>query len=334
MGGAFAVGAALQGVSSGLSHRILTCSTDHAGTLAQVEGVALAIARKMQAEDGQPTEILRHHWKHDLARHLRLTRSLDFDVVVSSGSSGARKALRLLQPGSRSLWVHLEALVYEGGRPDLHAVPAHDWQPEFETPGHLKMAGAPHRIVRQVIEERRGAARQRYGLSPGDRAAVFLVGGTSRAFLMDTAAAQSVSKKVSEVAATGYRCFVTTSRRTPQNARAVFERLIGPSVTLWDGTGDNPYLDYLALADCLFVSEDSISMTCEAATLQRPLYRLDLTPIPGPDLEKLRRFQASWSDFQLPAAAFEPDARWAAGTPPDDAEAISLRTLELMRRLA
>jgi mitochondrial fission protein ELM1 len=317
-----------------MPHRILTCSTDHAGTLAQVEGVALAIARKLRAEDGQPTEILRHHWTHDLARHLGLTRSLDFDVIVSSGSSGARKALRLRRLRNRSLWVHLEALVYEGERPDLHAVPAHDWQPDFETPGHLRLAGAPHRLLRDVIEARRGAARSRFGLSPSDRAAVFLLGGTSRAFVMDAAAAQSVAGEIRRVAGNGYRCFVTASRRTPHQVRTVFQGLIGPSVTLWDGTGDNPYLDFLALADCLFVSEDSISMTCEAATLQRPLYRLDLTPIPGPALDKLRRFQALWSEFQLPAAAFEPDARWTAGTPPDDAEAIAVRTLELMRRLA
>ena len=314
--------------------RILTCSTKHAGTVAQVEGVALAVARKITAEDGRPVEIVRHHWRHDLLLHVPLlSRSRHFDVIISSGSSGARKALRQRASIPASIWVHLEALVYRRGLPDLHAVPAHDWRDEFQTPAHLKMAGSPHRVRREDVEQRRLAARERQGVLPGERVAVFLIGGTSRAFAMDMAAAKAVARQLERVAGSSYRCFVTLSRRSPPQARAVLEAVRHPAITIWDGTGDNPYLDYLAIADCLFVTEDSISMTCEAAMAGRPLYRLALTPLPGPALEKLRRFQSHWSAFQLPAEAFRPDAEWGDRVAPDDAEAVAARTVELMRRL-
>ena len=41
---------------------------------------------------------------------------------------------------------------------------------------------------------------------------------------------------------------------------------------LWDGTGDNPYPSFLAHADMLVVTADSVNMTGEACSTGRPVY--------------------------------------------------------------
>ena len=44
---------------------------------------------------------------------------------------------------------------------------------------------------------------------------------------------------------------------------------------VWDGTGDNPYFAYLALADALLVTADSVSMVSEAAATGKPVQYRD-----------------------------------------------------------
>jgi mitochondrial fission protein ELM1 len=48
--------------------------------------------------------------------------------------------------------------------------------------------------------------------------------------------------------------------------------LKGHSYKIWDGTGQNPYLAYLGLADQIIVTHDSISMASEACFTGKPVY--------------------------------------------------------------
>ena len=41
---------------------------------------------------------------------------------------------------------------------------------------------------------------------------------------------------------------------------------------VWDGSGDNPYFGFLALADAIVVTEDSVNMVTEAAGTGKPVY--------------------------------------------------------------
>jgi mitochondrial fission protein ELM1 len=45
---------------------------------------------------------------------------------------------------------------------------------------------------------------------------------------------------------------------------------------IWDGTGDNPCDGFLALADAIVVTVDSINMTTEAAATGKPVYTVEL----------------------------------------------------------
>ncbi|HEY9147010.1 MAG TPA: ELM1/GtrOC1 family putative glycosyltransferase, partial [Thiobacillus sp.] len=43
-----------------------------------------------------------------------------------------------------------------------------------------------------------------------------------------------------------------------------------------DGTGENPYLAYLALADYVVVTADSVNMVSEACTTGKPVFVVEL----------------------------------------------------------
>ncbi|MBY0281223.1 MAG: mitochondrial fission ELM1 family protein [Alphaproteobacteria bacterium] len=66
---------------------------------------------------------------------------------------------------------------------------------------------------------------------------------------------------------------ITPSRRTrPEMVTMLQAGLKGLSCQIWDGKSDNPYLEYLALADALVVTGDSISMMSEACLMGKPVY--------------------------------------------------------------
>jgi mitochondrial fission protein ELM1 len=80
---------------------------------------------------------------------------------------------------------------------------------------------------------------------------------------------------------------MTYSRRTPSAARAAMSRRLGARPGLiWDGRGDNPYFAFLAAADYILVTEDSINMAAEAASTGKPLFIL---PMRG-ESERIGRF--------------------------------------------
>ena len=79
--------------------------------------------------------------------------------------------------------------------------------------------------------------------------------------------ATELGKTVTEmVQATSGSLVVTTSRRTePEVEKALFRTLPEPAHTFhWSSGQENPYFGYLALADLIVVTGDSVSMASEA----------------------------------------------------------------------
>ena len=80
---------------------------------------------------------------------------------------------------------------------------------------------------------------------------------------------------------------VTPSRRTgPRNEAALRQALSGVPAAIWDGTGENPYFAYLAHADAILVTPDSVSMVSEACATGKPVFVVGDVPPSG----KLRAF--------------------------------------------
>ena len=61
-----------------------------------------------------------------------------------------------------------------------------------------------------------------------------------------------------------------------KNIAAIREELRQAPAVIWDGTSENPYFGYLALADTIIVTSDSVSMVSEACSTGKPVYVLDL----------------------------------------------------------
>ena len=63
-------------------------------------------------------------------------------------------------------------------------------------------------------------------------------------------------------------------RAAPRRRRCAPSPQLSPSVPhfVWDGTGDNPYYAFLAVADAIVVTEDSVNMVTEAAGTGKPVY--------------------------------------------------------------
>ena len=115
-----------------------------------------------------------------------------------------------------------------------------------------------------------------------------LLGGESQAFSFPPEDAASFGAKLARLAReNGASLLVTPSRRTSPEALAALSAAIKdvPHI-VWDGTGDNPYFAFLALADAIVATEDSVNMVTEAAGTDKPVYVQRLKPadaLPHPD---------------------------------------------------
>src|SRR5207245_2839417 len=128
----------------------------------------------------------------------------------------------------------------------------------------------------------------------------------------------------------GGSAVVTPSRRTGAAGVALLrQRLAGLSAEIWDGTGDNPYYAYLAAADALLVTADSVSMVSEAAATGKPVHILELA---GGDAKFARFHQAMREDgITRPFAGHIESCSYV---PPDDtARAGGLLRDRVLRRL-
>ena len=124
---------------------------------------------------------------------------------------------------------------------------------------------------------------------PAPRTAV-LIGGSNRAQRLDDAYFDALLERVAaRHASDGGSFLVSVSRRTPAatatRLRAAFARFPG---AFWSGEGDNPYAGFLAWADRIVVTPDSVNMLSEACATGKPVYTFAPRPIAG----KLAAFHA------------------------------------------
>jgi mitochondrial fission protein ELM1 len=163
-----------------------------------------------------------------------------------------------------------------------------------------------HRISRDRLG--RAEARWRDRLAPLSRPyTVVLLGGNSGPYCFTPDRAQQLAASVSRMAGqSGGALLVTSSARTPTGTLKAFERgLTAPHyVHHWQPNDpDNPYFAFLALADALVVTGESVSMLTEACMTGKPVYIYDLGdhPVPLPmDLsarEPVRPRRRPWWHF-------------------------------------
>jgi len=145
---------------------------------------------------------------------------------------------------------------------------------------------APHRITEQRLNCARKSGK--IDMSAMTRPCIAVsVGGKNSVYSFNSEVRASFARHLSKAAQSGVSFLVTPSRRT--DARVI--EVIGEAIKhaphqIWDGSGENPYFDYLALCDGLIVTADSINMTGEAIATGKPVYVFH----PGAGSKKFNHF--------------------------------------------
>lgn len=191
------------------------------------------------------------------------------DLLVASG----RRAVAYLPAvkrasGGRTFTVYLKDPRTRTSVADLIWAPAYD---RLEGPNVFVTLTSPHRVSAARLADARERPDARLAGLPVPRVAV-LAGGDSRHHRYTEADISRFARGLAEVAGTGAGLMITASRRTPPDLRLALLDLAARSRGfMWDGTGENPYVAMLALADFVVVTADSANMVGEAAATGAPV---------------------------------------------------------------
>jgi len=148
-------------------------------------------------------------------------------------------------------------------------VPAHD---RVEGPNVMSTLTAPHGFSPLVLQRIRAAPPADIAALPHPRAAVIL-GGPNAVYRYGEDCALELATALASLGSLAVSFLITSSRRTPPYLLdAVREATAGAPRLIWDGSGENPYAAFLALADLFVVTADSVNMTGEACVTGRPVY--------------------------------------------------------------
>src|SRR6266852_969684 len=206
---------------------------------------------------------------------------------------------------------------------DMLFVPEHD---RLRGPRIVLTSGAIHRVT----PERLAAERRRFPALDALARPVLgvLIGGANRTYRLDLRRLGEIAEMIAAaLRRTGGSAVVTPSRRTGEPGLAVLrERLAGLPGAIWDGAGDNPYYAYLATADALLVTADSVSMVSEAAATGKPVHIIGLD---GGDA-KFARFHETMRNAGITRPFTGEIECWSYAPPDDTARAgAALRELVL-----
>ena len=197
------------------------------------------------------------------------------DLLIATGRHSVSSSLAVGElSGGRCFRVQIQDPGIDPKHFDLVVVPRHD---RLRGANVLVTTGALHQVSAATL----AAARQRFAARlaalPRPRVAV-LLGGSNGAYRFTPALARELADRLAAVIrGQGGSLMVTPSRRTDAGAAAVCREALGrlPG-EFWDGTGDNPYLGYLAFADAVVVTSDSVNMVCEACATGLPVHVFEL----------------------------------------------------------
>lgn len=254
------------------------------------ERQAMALAAAMGQRPRVHRVALRPPWSW-LAPHLKLggwlalppalrdsTRVEPPQLVIGCGRSGAlASALIRARHGSYAVQILDPRAALDAW--DLVVAPAHDalaGDNVVTTIGSLNTI-TPARLAAAAIEHAELAEL------PRPRTAV-LVGGTTNAVRVDAGYAADLLQRLSRWRARdGGSFLVTTSRRTSPGVAETLRATATESDRIFSGEHEhgNPYLGFLAHADRIVVTPDSVNLMSEACATGKPVYCLVREPVRG-----------------------------------------------------
>lgn len=200
-------------------------------------------------------------------------------MAIAAGSRAGRvlSHLKARKPGLFAVQI-LKPWMGKYGAYDAIIMPMHDNPPKLANV--CAITGALNRVTKERLNAEAQRWAKRLSSCPAPRLAV-MVGGTSKHGVLTEAHVKALAKQMLALAkAHGMSLLVSTSRRTGEANSAVLARILEGQkevpVNVWRPESttqrDNPYFAYLALADAVVVTGESVSMVGEAATAGKPVY--------------------------------------------------------------
>jgi len=253
---------------------------DRAGNRSQCLGVAEALGLPYETKE------LSYSWMGKLpnsllgAGFLGITRDCIEtlnppwpDLVIAAGRRTASVARRIKRLSSGK--TRLVQIMWPGpqgaGEFDLIAVPKHD--DISDKPNIINILGSPHKVTYEYLETIRSEWMTRFQDLPQPRIAL-IVGGSTKNRSFTKAMAEELGSLASTMAnQAGGSLLVSTSRRTGEAADSLIKAISAPAIVFrWGDSGENPYSAYLACADAIVVTGESMSMCSEACSGLGPVY--------------------------------------------------------------
>ncbi|MSP84187.1 MAG: hypothetical protein EXQ94_15100 [Alphaproteobacteria bacterium] len=242
-------------------------------------------------------------------------------LLIATGRPTVAAALAAGRRGTRTFTVQIQDPRVNPARFGLVVAPAHDGL----TGGNvITTVGSLHGITAAKL----AAATIDPALAalPRPRIAV-LLGGANRAFNFDAGQVRELAGDLARLArAEGGSLLVTPSRRTGDSVIAAFRAALADVPhAWWEGRPPNPYLGYLALADAIVVTADSVNLTSEALATAKPVL---VAPMRGGG-GKFRRFHSDLEEKGYTRPFRGRLEAWTY-TPPDDTGRVAA---DIRRRL-
>ncbi len=160
---------------------------------------------------------------------------------------------------------------------DLVAIPNHDRL--LRAPDNvLHITGAPHRLTPMRLIRAAEHWQHHFHSLPRPRIACLVGGASGRGRPLTAEMARTLARQTATLAKINCgSILLTTSRRTNKTATAaLLSELTGSGIPLfthhWGCSQENPYTGFIALADSVVVTGDSVSMCTEACAQPGPVF--------------------------------------------------------------
>ena len=219
------------------------------------------------------------------------------DIIISCGRQGAGVARFLRRMGILLQRVSTKrppfAVHIQNPRTPRHdfyiiVAPAHDG---ITGDNIIVSNGAISRFNRHDLDSIKRKTAKQYAHLPHPIIAVSL-GGENKAYHMPPDWIEKTAQSLLDISTkTGGSLLISPSRRTgADNTQRLADALSGIQGVFWDGTGHNPFEEFLAHADMHIVTCESVNMISDCITTERPVYILDLPKKPTL-LNKAKKFE-------------------------------------------
>jgi uncharacterized protein len=232
-------------------------------------------------------------------------------AAVRRASGGGSFAVQIQDPTLPLAWY------------DLLVVPEHDRRRGANV---LATRGAVHRVTAARLAEAAARFAPLFADLPRPLVAV-LIGGNNKSYQLTERRLAALAEQLAAISRRhGSGLLVTPSRRTgAEGERILREKLAGLPARIWDGGGENPYFGYLALADAILVTEDSVSMVTEATATGKPVHVVSLAG----GSRKFREFHRQMREAGITRPFTGALEEWRYAPPNDTA----LAAAEIRRRI-